>query len=324
MTLLVVLSSEDLSAGGGSTLVTYGYAYDRQNHVINETFSDSPGSTVNSTFTYTPDRQLTTENDSGTYNSATYTYSLANNYDANGNQTGTGIIVSSNNELTEKSGNGYLYDNVGNRIQDADDLYTWDNRNRLSTDVDGFEGSGQDISYTYNPQNQRIEEKDQTSTSTVFTEFALDPGDHLTMELEQYRWPDFDLYLPDPTGSTSSPLAHEDASGNVAWLITDQNGSVAGRGHPMPALPLRSRVVQCVWKPPGEQRHRESLQLPGNDERPDCTVEHFCRWNMTMRWYDAATESFVKRRPQRIRGRRFRISSGSSITIRSTRLIRRE
>jgi hypothetical protein len=101
-------------------------------------YSDLPGTTVTSSFTYTPSGQLNIENDAGTYNTTSYAFSNTNSYDSNGNLTGTGsaatIVNGPNNQVQSVGSTSYLYDQDGNRFftytsPTSYDEYEYDNRN---------------------------------------------------------------------------------------------------------------------------------------------------------------------------------------------------
>jgi RHS repeat-associated protein len=83
----------------------------------------------------------------------------------------------------------------------------------------------QTVNYQYDPNNNRLEEQDIGSGATTYLEYGYDPGGSLIMEMNKGATGITDTFIPDRTGGVT-PTAHEDASGNLTWLITDWNGSV--------------------------------------------------------------------------------------------------
>jgi hypothetical protein len=101
--------------------------------------------------------------------------------------------------------------------------YIFDPRNRLDR-IDA-PWLSQSVAYSYDPNNQRLEEQDVTTTGTVYTEYAYDPNGVLAFEMNKGSLGITDTFLPDRTGGVA-PVAHEDASGSLSRLFTDNNGSV--------------------------------------------------------------------------------------------------
>jgi RHS repeat-associated protein len=231
-------------------------------------------------------------------------------YDNNGNRTGTGIATLANNELSSASSISYLYDPEGNRLVTyaggtSYNDYAFDNRDRM-TNI-WAPNAGQSVTYAYNPQNQRIEEKDFTSTSTVYSEFAYDGDGNLLLQMNNTGTLTH-LYMPDPTGSAGSPqaggvapLAQEDASGNVTWLLPSQNGSVQdviAENH-SGAMTSSDRVLFDSF---GNKKITDSgtpslFGFQGMEQSLTVPSGVFALDDDDARWYDPATETFTSADP---------------------------
>ncbi len=211
-------------ASDSSTINSYGLTYNSDGQITAETNSDG---TID--YTYDHDGQLTGASGSGLPSSNSYSY------DANGDRTSTGSAADTtgtNNELTSDGTYDYTYDADGNPITQttiatgATENFTWDYRNRLTGIV--FKNSSgvvtEEISYTYDAFNQRISQtvKNGSGTVTFAENYVYDSAGDLVMTLDA-SGSVTDTFLNGPTGQT---LAADAGSGNVTWLLADQQGSV--------------------------------------------------------------------------------------------------
>jgi RHS repeat-associated protein len=237
-------------------IVTSNYSYDQANDLLQvnnkvgtqtnpaaestQTFNnaaqvltDSLGSNSNS-YTYDPDGQLT--NSSGSFN-ATYSY------DQIGNRNSTGYTTGVGNEMTNSPGVTYTYDNDGNivaaKTSSGTTTYTYDYLNRLTNvDINGTMAA----TYTYDALGRRIGIDDSgTQTWTVYNGKTADDNPYADFNSSgglKMRYVD--------GLAVDEVLARTDSSGNVAWYLTDQLGSVV-------ALANNSGTVldQIVYDPFG-------------------------------------------------------------------------
>ena len=103
-------------------------------------------------------------------------------YDANGNQNSAGYTTGSANEMTNDGTYTYTYDSAQNLIEKQAGganpdtwLYTYDQRNLLTSVVEKSNGTTINftLTYTYDVLGQRVEQSEWTSgSSTVTTRFA--------------------------------------------------------------------------------------------------------------------------------------------------------
>ena len=170
----------------------------------------------NSTNSYTYDNSGQLTGSSGSF-SATYTYDL------NGNPNSTGYTTGAGNELTHSPGVTYTYDNDGNLISattsSGTTTYTYDYENRLTVAI----VNGTVVAtYTYDALGRRVGIKDNgTQTWTVYNGPGADANPYddfngsgsVTMR-----------YLDGL--AVGEILARTDSSGNTAWYLTDELGSV--------------------------------------------------------------------------------------------------
>jgi RHS repeat-associated protein len=175
------------------------------------------GHNVSNTYSYDHAGQLTGA--SGTVNDS---YS----YDSGGNQNSSGFTTGAGNEMTASSGYTYTYDNDGNMISSTNTstsvttTYTYDDRNRL-TNVEV--GGTMVATYTYNVLNQRIGIDDSgTQTWTVFNGKSATANPYA-----DFNGSGGGLKMRYLDGLAVDELfARTDSSGNLAWYLTDQLGSV--------------------------------------------------------------------------------------------------
>lgn len=227
------------SAGTGTPAVTTLYSYDDRNRETGVTHRQGTATgTILQQFTYTfnPADWVTSETKTigGTTNTDAYTYDPAGeiiaathtdratenfSWDANGNPTGAGYVIGTNNRLTEDPNYTYSYDAEGNRtsrtakVGGATDTYTWDNRDRLTSST----ASGSTVNQMYDPLDRRI------GTSSGFTSswFGYD-GDQV-MSVHQ-GGAITDRFT---TGGIDDVIGQE-KNGSLRWLLTDGRGSVTG------------------------------------------------------------------------------------------------
>ena len=168
----------------------------------------------NNSYTYDADGQLTSSS-----GSSNITYS----YDANGNRNSTGYTTGADNELTNSSGVTYTFDNDGNMITATTGAgtttYTYDFNNRLTNvEINGTMAA----TYTYDALGRRIGIDDSgTQTWTVYNGKTADDNpyaDFTGAGVLKMR------YLDGP--AVDEIFARTDSSGNTAWYLRDQVGSV--------------------------------------------------------------------------------------------------
>jgi RHS repeat-associated protein len=199
----------------------FSYGYDHRGNVSTlETVED--GMADIATYRYNAFAELISVSDPGV-SSENY------QYDSGGNRTG--VMVAPENRMTQDATYHYTYDNEGNLITRTSlasgetAVYSWDNRNRL-TSIVFRNGSGtviNQITYQYDPLDRLIARTvglgGGTSTEHYVYDgaqvlFVLDTYDHLVQRL---------MYGP----GTDQMLAVETAaSGAVYWAMADQLGSV--------------------------------------------------------------------------------------------------
>jgi RHS repeat-associated protein len=214
--------------GGSTPLASYGYTLDAAGRVTHETETNATGGYETHNFTYDPTGQLKSES-IGTGASTNY------NYDANGNRTGGGKVVSPGNELTNDGTYTYQYDQQGNETKRTNNAtgairnYIYDFENRLAEVLDTT-ASGtqtQDVKYIYDPLGRRVAMSTSgavgsqaTTTWTVYdgdNPYADYNSNAATAPTSRY------LYGP----AVDMILARDDAGSNtVTWYLSDALGSV--------------------------------------------------------------------------------------------------
>lgn len=136
----------------GTVLANYDHTYDAASSLTSETYNRQT-----TTYTYDRTNQLTSV-DRTTLPDERYTY------DANGNPTNGGFVVSANNQITSDGTFNYGYDNEGNLVQKtaiatgATTTYEYDYRNRLVGVVDRDTNGAitQTVEFTYDALDRRI------------------------------------------------------------------------------------------------------------------------------------------------------------------------
>jgi RHS repeat-associated protein len=204
-----------------STINAYSFAYDSNDQITSETNSD--GSIA---YTYDHDGQLTGATGTGLPSSQSYSY------DATGNQTAAGDSTGTDNQLTSDGTYDYAYDADGNLITKttiatgATENFTWDYRNRL-TEITYKNSAGTitgTVQYTYDPLNRRISQTVTNGSGTVtLNEHYIYDGNALVLVLDGSGNVTH-TFLNGP--AANQPLADDAGSGNVTWMLADQQGTV--------------------------------------------------------------------------------------------------
>ncbi len=203
-----------------TTMSQFTYAYDQASRVVGYT-----GPEGGRAYAYDNDGELTSVTNTGT---STVLESFA--YDATGNRTSAdGVSYGSpgpGNELTSDGVYSYTYDNEGNMLTKSKSgqlwQYSYDEKNQLieAKELTGVGGSVlYDAKYTYDVFGRRI---DIVENGTTTLETLYD-GDNAYMDFNGSGT----LTMRYLNGAgMDQRYAREDASGNVAWYITDNVGSV--------------------------------------------------------------------------------------------------
>jgi len=224
--------------GTGSSLINLQYSFDKGNRLSSETdtFNGTPTTT---NYGYDTSNQLTSAGSSN--------YS----FDANGNRTMTGYQTGTGNMLLSDGTWNYTFDNEGNVIQrvgisnNLKWIYAYDNVNHLiQATVYTFSGGiwslSQQVTYQYDVFGNRVEEDVYTASNntTTVTKFGYDVASDLsesrgTTTGAANSWVDLNssnllvmrhFFLD----ALDTLVARLDSSGNVAWYLADNLGSVRG------------------------------------------------------------------------------------------------
>jgi RHS repeat-associated protein len=201
----------DIHDTSATTTADFAYGYDAGDRITSYTGPDG-----SLTYTYDSTDQLT-----GVSGSHSESYS----YDANGNRTMSGYATDTGNRLTSDGTYTYTYDDEGNLIAKSKSgeywTYSYDLRNRLTEATERTSSGGSvvyDATYTYDLFDRRIGVDDNgTQTWTQYD------GTN--------AWADFDGSGAVATHYVNGRGMDErygraDASGNVAWYLTDNVNSV--------------------------------------------------------------------------------------------------
>ncbi|GAA6623079.1 putative Ig domain-containing protein [Scytonema sp. NUACC26] len=162
--------------GAGSTLANYDYNYNLASILSSETYK---AQTTN--YTYDGANQLVNA-DRSVLPDENYTY------DANGNRTGSGLIVGANNQILSNGNFNYSYDREGNLATKTNrstgnvTSYTYDFRARLVgvTDKEASGNTTQSVEFKYDAFDRRI-----SKTVNGETTYFVNDGDELWAELNQ-------------------------------------------------------------------------------------------------------------------------------------------
>jgi RHS repeat-associated protein len=160
--------------------------------------------------------------------SKTYTYDL------NGNQTGAGYVIGTDNELHSDGTWDYDYDAVGNMTSQvgitggSESGYSWtygyNDANQMTSAVESFDGViVQEVTYTYDVFGNRIGETVINSSGTTTQEFSYSGG---TLYADLNSSGTVETRFVSGVGGPEVWLAQVNASGRGAWLLSDHLGSV--------------------------------------------------------------------------------------------------
>lgn len=207
---------------GASTLAEYTYTYDTANRLKQLT---SPDGT--SIYTYDETNQL-----KGTDHS--FQADEAYSYDANGNRTNIDYSTTTNNRLQSDGTYNYEYDGSGNRTKRTSIAtgevteYTWDYRNRLSGVVTKNSSGNvvKQVEYTYDVFDRRIAKEvdsDGAGSTTATVERFIYDDDHIALIFDG-SGTQTHRYLHGT--KIDQILADENASGQVQWALSDNQGTV--------------------------------------------------------------------------------------------------
>jgi len=229
----------------GSTLPSYSWTYDQLGNMA--TASETLGAIVNSV-SYSNDSTGQLTNATGTGGPPTESFS----YDANGNRTNSGYATGPNNELLCDGTYHYQYDAEGNRVArwvqspgnagktapaSGDTyitLYTWDNRDRLTsvTQYATYGGSAtQTVAYIYDALNRCVGETITAGGTTTQSRYTYD-GNQIVLEFDGTGTSSLSAgslghrYLWGP--AVDQLLADEQVNNNdlVAWALGDSENTV--------------------------------------------------------------------------------------------------
>jgi RHS repeat-associated protein len=145
-------------------------------------------------------------------------------------ENGSSVYQGLDNQVLYDGTYQYTYDNNGNLIEQVGAgvtiNYTWDDHNRLTEMTDQSSAGTTTAIYTYDAQNNRIGEVDINSGTATTYDYVYDGSDLVAMlnVTSGAGSATGTQYLTDPNSQT--PLAQENSSGTVSWLLPDQNGSV--------------------------------------------------------------------------------------------------
>ncbi len=220
------------------------YSYDSNQNLTGITHTNASGTVLASfAYSYNLANQISSKVENGV--TTTYGYDAASqlinvngqviNYDSNGNQTGSGVTITSDNRLGSDGTWNYTYDNLGNTLSKTNIAtgeywsYTWNDANRL-TNASDFNKDGtliQSISFKYNVFDQLYEEKDYVASSntTTTTRYAYDLSGNVYADLNGSNQITARHLFININGQ-EQPFAKINASGNVSWYLTDNVGSV--------------------------------------------------------------------------------------------------
>jgi RHS repeat-associated protein len=206
--------------GGGAVLSDFGYGYDQANRVSSET-DTLQGTPTTTPYSYDKASQLT--------QAGGQTYS----WDPNGNRSN--YTTTAGNRLQSDGTWNYSYDNVGNTVQKVNIstgetwTYSWNDANMmtLAVDRDSHGNLIQQVTLDYDVFGALAEEDVyvQSTGQTTVTKYANDAAGDVWADLNGSNQLVMRRLYVDVNGQTQ-PVARIDASGNVAWYLTDHLGSV--------------------------------------------------------------------------------------------------
>jgi RHS repeat-associated protein len=204
------------TAANGVVLGSFSYSYDDAGRLTSQTAN---GVTTN--YAYDATGQLIQAG------SQSYTW------DANGNQTGPGVVLGPDNELLSDGTWNYTYDAAGNLIQKAsmDGSTTWtygyDDANQMIAAAEVVNGvTVTSVAYSYDVFGNRIWAMVTQGSGTTYQHFVYDPSNTLYADEDGsgtvQTWYVADVQGPD----TWLARVDNTGSGQSAWLLGDHQGSV--------------------------------------------------------------------------------------------------
>ncbi|MBD2459072.1 putative Ig domain-containing protein [Nostoc sp. FACHB-87] len=202
------------SNGAGSTLANYSYNYNLASFLNSETYK---GQTTN--YIYDRANQLTNA-DRSLLPDENYTY------DANGNPTGNGLVIGTNNQILSDGQFNYTYDREGNLATKTNistgitTTYNYDFRNRLIGIVDRNTSGNitQSVEFKYDAFDRRI-----SKTVNGQTTYFVNDGDELWAELN----PAGEIISRYLQGADVDELiARYRPSEGTSWYLTDRLGTI--------------------------------------------------------------------------------------------------
>ncbi len=179
----------------------------------------------------------------------------AYSYDADGNPTGAGDVVGSNNELTNDGTWTYTYDAAGNLVEKSKGagLETWyygyDTLNRLTSVEQTSNGTSLTyaVTYSYDVYGNRYEEQEwATGGATTVTYTAYDQGvawadltGSMTMQTRYLAGPGVNQWLG--ADHVGRPGMADDGPAGAGARRGERGGDAGAGPHGVPAV--RGRVV---------------------------------------------------------------------------------
>jgi len=160
----------------------FGYTYDTGGNIASVTETNQANATRTTTYEYDRLNQLTRVNDPATNLTTTYTYDNAGNiltrteYPYTTSTPGTASSTVGytygdsvwKDKLTAYKGQPITYDGAGNPLSYRDGMsFTWQQGRQLATTTTS---AGQQVSYTYNPQGNRISKTSGGVTTTYLVD----------------------------------------------------------------------------------------------------------------------------------------------------------
>ncbi|MEQ9406875.1 MAG: RHS repeat-associated core domain-containing protein [Fuerstiella sp.] len=304
---------------GSTVLSDYDWEYDGNGRLTSVTTVDGTDD-----YTYDDTGQLT-DVDSDYQTDESYTY------DDNGNRTNTGYTTGTNNQVTSDGTYNYEYDDEGNRTKKttisggAYVEYDWDHRNRLTTVT--FRTSGgtktKEVAYTYDAFDRRIGKNvDADGDGTVdsgeiyaydASQFQSGIGGPLVDPTRAFGWVDDIVLVFDESGNlverllhgpgVDQPLATEDSSGNILWLLSDHLGTIRDVAEYDSGTDTTTVVNHIQYSSFGtitsqtNSTYEPRFTFTGREWDRDAELFYY-----RARWYDAGVGRFISEDPLGFQG----------------------